>query len=247
MSSATSRSTFPDAPPGWDPLADLTGGQSGSPPDRTVDDGDDLYQLYTSGTTGAPKGAVLSHRAVTANLVQIAAGPHHGPPGERAMVVVPMCHAGVVWSAFAPLLWGACLVIESDFDPARLVRLLDEQRIGYAALVPAILQACLPHAAGRTYPALRLIHTGSAPITPATLRATVEVFGCDIVQGYGLTETTAGLTTMTPADTRRGLVERSELLGSVGRCSGPSCGSSTRTGRQFPPGRSARSWCGARS
>jgi acyl-CoA synthetase (AMP-forming)/AMP-acid ligase II len=58
--------------------------------------GDDLLRLYTGGTTGAPKGAALSQRAVAAAMAQIAAGPHGGPPGERALVVAPLSHAGVV-------------------------------------------------------------------------------------------------------------------------------------------------------
>jgi len=137
----------------WAALHELADGQPATPPERQIDEGAALYQLYTSGTTGAPKGAVLTHRAVTANMEQIAAGPHCGPTGERALVIAPMCHAGVVWAAFAPLVWGAGLVVEAEFDPARLVRVLDEQRIGYAALVPAVLHAvaAVPDVAGRYY------------------------------------------------------------------------------------------------
>jgi acyl-CoA synthetase (AMP-forming)/AMP-acid ligase II len=205
---------------GWQTLAELTADRPATAPDREVDDGEDLYQLYTSGTTGRPKGALLTHRAVTANMAQIAGGPHRGPAGERALVLAPMCHAGVVWTAFAPLVWGASLWIETDFDPARLVTLLDTERIGYAVLVPAVLQACLttvPDIADRAYPDLRMILTGSAPISEATLRRVIEVFGCDVVQGYGLTETTAGVSTMTPEDTHRALSKRPDLLASVGR------------------------------
>ena len=92
-------------------------------------------------------------------MTQIAAGPHGGRPGERALVVAPLSHAGAVWSALAPLVWGACRVIAESTDPAELVRALDELRIGYAALVPAVLAPMVdaPGAAGRAYPALRLI------------------------------------------------------------------------------------------
>ncbi|HEY1297722.1 MAG TPA: AMP-binding protein, partial [Chloroflexota bacterium] len=72
-------------------------------------------------------------------------------------------------------------------------------------------------AAERDYAALRLIHCGSAAIAEDTLRRATSVFKCDFVQGYGLTESTAAATVMSPADTLRGLEQQPELLGSVGR------------------------------
>jgi acyl-CoA synthetase (AMP-forming)/AMP-acid ligase II len=198
----------------------------------------ELLRLFTGGTTGGPKGAALTQRAVVAAMEQIAAGPHGGRPGERALVVASMSHAGVVWSALAPMAWGASLVIAQDPAPAALVAALDEQRIGYAALVPALLgpMVDVPGAAQRAYPALRLLHTGSAPATARTLRRAADVFGCAIVQAYGLTETAAAVSTMTPADTALALCARPELLGSVGR---PLRGTQVRvvdaTGRTVPP------------
>ena len=179
----------------------------------------ELLRLYTGGTTGRPKGASLSQRAVTSAMTQIAAGPHGGRPGERALVVAPLSHAGAVWSALAPLAWGAGLVIAETTEPADLVRALDELRIGYAALVPAVLAPMVdvPGAADRAYPALRLLHTGSAPARARTLRRATDVFRCAVVQGYGLTETAAAVSTMTPADTALALCTRPDLLGSVGR------------------------------
>jgi acyl-CoA synthetase (AMP-forming)/AMP-acid ligase II len=179
----------------------------------------ELLRLYTGGTTGTPKGAALHQGAVTSAMAQIADGPHGGRPGERALVVAPLSHAGVVWSALAPLAWGASFVFADGTVPADLVRALDERRIGYAALVPAVLgpMADVPRAADRAYPALRLLHTGSAPTTARTLRRASEVFGCAVVQGYGLTETAAAVSTMTPADTALALCTRPDLLGSVGR------------------------------
>ena len=124
-----------------------------------------------------------------------------------------------MWSALAPMAWGASLVIAENPAPAALVAALDEQRIGYAALVPALLAPMVdvPGAADRAYPTLRLLHTGSAPATARTLRRATGVFRCALVQGYGLTETAAAVSTMTPADTALALCARPELLGSVGR------------------------------
>ena len=75
------------------------------------------------------------------------------------------------------------------------MRALDELRIGYAALVPALLAPMVdvPGAADRAYPALRLLDTRSAPATARTLRRATGVFRCALVQGYGLTETAAAV------------------------------------------------------
>jgi acyl-CoA synthetase (AMP-forming)/AMP-acid ligase II len=208
------------AAPGWVSLPRMAEREAATPPARAVSTDDDVYQLYTSGTTGRPKGAVLTHGAVTANCAQIAALPHRGRPGERSLVAAPLCHAGAVWSAFAPQQWGASLAILPAVDAGELVRTLDEGGIGYAALVPSILHMCLtdvPDVAVRRYRDLRLIHTGSAPIPEPMLRCAIEVFGCDVVVGYGMTEASAGTSVMTPDDTRRALTAAPHLLASVGR------------------------------
>jgi acyl-CoA synthetase (AMP-forming)/AMP-acid ligase II len=205
---------------GWEDVHRWAGEQPSDPPERFVGADDVLYQIYTSGTTGHPKGAVLSQQAVVANLVQIGLSAHRGAPGERSLVVAPMLHAAVVWSALAPLSWGGSLYILEDFDAAEVVRILSEERIGYAVLVPTIIQTCLttvPDIAERAYPSLRLIHTGSAPIAEQTLLGARAAFRCDVVHAYGLTEGTAALTAMAPADYERALADRPELLRSAGR------------------------------
>jgi acyl-CoA synthetase (AMP-forming)/AMP-acid ligase II len=179
---------------------------------------DDLYQMYTSGTTGHPKGAVLTHRAVIANAGQIACACE-GRPGERSLVVAPLFHASAVPTAFAPILRGGSLVIVERFDPGEVVRLLDEEEIGFAVLVPAMLRACLavPGAARRGYRRLRLIYYGSSPIAEVTLRRAMAAFRCGFVQSYGMTEAAQSLTFLTPADHERALAGDSRLLLSAGR------------------------------
>lgn len=206
--------------PDWDGLPQLMTAPPGARPDRQISDDDDVYQLYTSGTTGRPKGAVLSHRAVTANVLQIAMSPHRGAPGERALVIAPMCHAAVVWTTFGPVAWAGSLYILEAFDPAGLVDTLSGERIGFAVLVPTIIQTCLaavPDIAERPYPALRFIHCGSAPLAEGTLRQAVAAFHCDFAHAYGMTEATAGITMMAPEDTRRALADRPDLILSAGR------------------------------
>ena len=203
---------------GWEPWRDWMAAEPGIAVGGVVRPEDDLYQMYTSGTTGHPKGVVMTHRAVLANAAQVA-GAGQGQPGERSLVVAPLFHAGVVPTTFAPILWRGSLVIMEQFDPGEAVRLLDEEQIGFAVLVPAMLQACLgvPGAAERRYQRLRMVYYGSSPIAEVTLRRAMAVFGCGFTQSYGLTEAAQALTFLTAADHQRALAGHPDLLLAAGR------------------------------
>jgi fatty-acyl-CoA synthase len=115
---------------------------------------------------------------------------------------------------------GGTLYIQEDFAPAEAVRALSEEQISVALLVPAMIQFCLvavPDVAQRSYDALRLVIYGASPIAEQTLVRAVEVFGCDFLQGYGMTETTAAATYLMPMDHRRALAGDKRLLLSAGR------------------------------
>jgi fatty-acyl-CoA synthase len=180
---------------------------------------DDLYQMYTSGTTGRPKGAVLTHGAVTSHLEQVS--PFFRlREGERGLGVAPMYHAAGCLLAFRTVADGGSVYLMAEFDPAEVVRVLDEERIGAAIMVPAMIQACLvsaPDVDTRRYNDLRTIYYGSSPIAAETLRRAMAVFGCDFNQAYGMTELTAGSTNLSAEDHRRALTDRPELLLSAGR------------------------------
>jgi acyl-CoA synthetase (AMP-forming)/AMP-acid ligase II len=185
-------------------------------PRRGAQPDDAVYQMYTSGTTGMPKGAVLSHRAVVANVWQVSlALPVR--PGERGLVVLPMFHAAIIPAAFAVLCRGGCLVVLDAFDPDELTRVLERERISVATLVPAMLRACLDAATERRYDDLRCIYYGASAIAQSTLGQAMEAFGCDFVQSYGMTEAAQALTFLAPGDHRLALTTRPELLLSAGR------------------------------
>jgi acyl-CoA synthetase (AMP-forming)/AMP-acid ligase II len=203
----------------WDTLERWLADGPATPPGVEVGARDALYQLYTSGTTGDPKGAVLSHGAVTANVVQVSLA-HPVSPGDRGLVVAPMFHAAVIPSAFAVLWRGGSLFVLDAFDPELVVRALERERISVATLVPAMLQACLvavADVAERRYEHLRSIYYGASPIAEETLRRAIEALGCGFVQSYGLTEAAQALTFLTADDHRLALDRRPELLLSAGR------------------------------
>ena len=122
-------------------------------------------------------------------------------------------------TAFNCVAGGGCLVIHRGFDPAAVVDALADDDISLTTLVPAMITACLavPDVAARDYPALRAIAYGGSAIAETTLRRAIEVFGCDFYQGFGQTESSAGLTYLTDLDHRRALDGHPELLASCGR------------------------------
>jgi acyl-CoA synthetase (AMP-forming)/AMP-acid ligase II len=204
---------------GWESYDDFAASGAPEAPDVEVSPEADVYQMYTSGTTGRPKGAVLQHRAVTAQLHQfcMALG---GKPGDRALIVAPLYHAAAALCTFHTVQMGGTLFIQSDFAPDAVVRALSEERIRMALLVPAMIQFCLvavPDVAARRYADLEAIVYGASPIAEQTLRRAIEVFGCDFLQGYGMTETTAAGTYLFPDDHKRALAGEPKLLLSAGR------------------------------
>lgn len=209
----------PDTP-GWAAYQGFIADQPNISPRRIVASDDDVFQLYTSGTTGHPKGAVLTHQAVTTHILQMGVA-HNIQPGERLLLVAPVFHvAALNAGAFPCLAAGGCLYIQEDFRPDEVVRALSEAHIGMALLVPAMIQACLtamPDVAQRRYDDLRLIHYGASPIAEATLRRALETFKCEFSQGYGMTEMSAAIAILSWADHQRALREKPELLVAAGR------------------------------
>ncbi len=182
--------------------------------------GSAMYQIYTSGTTGTPKGIVISHEAMTLQVMQQHAS--FGPTGVldgRLLSSAPMFHAGMTTMWLIATTWGGSLYVQRGFEPAAVLRALREERITWALLVPAMISACLAELTkhpGQTVDNLGLIIYGSAPMPEPILRQAMTTFGCDFIQFYGLSETNS-LIGLQPADHRRALSERPELLKAAGR------------------------------
>ena len=234
-----------DAPPGWISFDEWTRGAAETPPARRIESSCDLYQMYTSGTTGRPKGAVLTHAAVSAQLEQLS-GILPVAPGDRYLIVPPIYHAAAALTSFWTIRQGGTLVIMEDFDPAGVVKALSEGGIAAAMLVPAMIQACLaavPDVASRKYEKLRFIVYGASPIAVESLRRAIDVFGCGFAQAYGMTEVTAGATFLMPGDHLRALGGSPGLLLSCGR---PLPGTEIRVvdaeGRDLPAGQTGEIW-----
>ena len=180
------------------------------------DPGDVIVQMYTSGTTGVPKGVLTTHGnlAVTAQTSLRWAFDEH----SVSLTPLPMFHIGGIGWAYCGLWHGATTVLVSEFDPEEVLDILERQRVTNAVLVPTMLQmlTAVPGAAERDYSALRSIAYGAAPITTPVLRASLRTFGCSLFGLYGLTESTGGVVALEPADHDPG-GPREHLLRSAGR------------------------------
>jgi long-chain acyl-CoA synthetase len=179
---------------------------------------DVVVQVYTSGTTGRPKGAMLSHRNLLAlRAPGYAAGLDWFPgPTDSTLVVLPVSHiAGTAYALFG-LYGGGRVVIAREFDAGETLRLLAAEHISHVLLAPAVLKQVLEHPeAGATdFSHLRYITYGASPIPEALLRTALQAFGCDFIQMYGMTETAGGVVALSPEDHR---ADNDDRLRSAGR------------------------------
>ncbi|MGN9842587.1 long-chain-fatty-acid--CoA ligase [Nonomuraea sp. H19] len=188
------------APPGREPMA--------------VDPDSAAFIMYTSGTTGRPKGAVLTHNNLMIQTVSKLV--HTGlPPDARTwLLATPLFHIAGVAALLTCLFVGGRTVLgrSAAFDPAHVVDLLERERISSCFFVPSQWQAIcdLPGIADRDLSALRVITWGASPASTTLLRRMIELFGhANITTSFGQTETAAVATILQGRDALR-------KIGSVG-------------------------------
>jgi long-chain acyl-CoA synthetase len=175
------------------------------------------FQLYTSGTTGLPKGAMLTNANL--QLLNDAGFSMFGIDSDSInLVALPTFHIGGAGYAMVGMAQGCHTVLLREFDPAATLEVLRAERVTNAFFVPAMLgaMAAVPGAAYGDYSSLRSIIYGASPITEQTLKNSIRTFGCDFFQVYGMTETTGAITQLA-ADDHDPDGERSYLLRSAGK------------------------------
>lgn len=180
---------------------------------------DDIVGLcFTSGTTGLPKGVVHSHRTIKHYVMQailerrlFAESFHYSP--------APIYHVAGMLFPMATIARGGTSLVLGEFDPDAVLTWMQSGRLTDCFLVPTMLSTLLAHEridAGN-FDSLRSIAYGGAPMSPALLRRSMDVFDCDFINMFGA-GTEAGLQTLlSPEDHRRALDGHEHLLGSVGK------------------------------
>ncbi|MBZ5736238.1 fatty-acid--CoA ligase FadD8 [Nocardioides sp. TRM66260-LWL] len=143
---------------------------------------------YTGGTTGKPKGVVGTVRAFS-TMAQIQMAEWEWPAQPRFLMCTPLSHAGAAF--FVPVvLQGGTLFVSARFDPAEVLRTIEEQRITSLMLVPTMLYALLDHPDSRTrdLSSLETVYYGASAINPVRLKEAIERLGPIFAQYYGQSE-----------------------------------------------------------
>ena len=166
----------------------VVGGDTSEP--GLVAFGDDLmFIMYTSGTTGLPKGVMHTHNTVHNAFRNVLSTIELGPR-DRYLIVLPLFHVGALMPIISCLYAGSCVVVMRQFDPAAMWDVIESERISSTLAVPAMLNFMLmvPDFEKRDRSALRYILSGASPVPVALIRKYQDI-GIEIEQVYGMTET----------------------------------------------------------
>ena len=187
-------------------------------PRATLDPATPGLQFYTSGTTGRPKGVITSQRAYAIQRHIEMISPYFFDWGDEEVLLSPLpnFHIGGMSWVGTGLVRGATIVVTPDTAPAILLDLCLEHGVTRTFIVPMLVRGLINEmdARGVRVPSLRGIHYGAASMDPALLERSVDRFGCQFLQYYGMTEISGTMTILGP---REHDASRPHLLRSVGR------------------------------
>jgi acyl-CoA synthetase (AMP-forming)/AMP-acid ligase II len=206
---------------------------------------DPVLLLYTSGTTGVPKGAELTNRNMSFSE-RLARETWGFTEASVNLVGMPMFHIGGIGYGSSAVIVGGHTVLMRDSDPALIIAEIGRHRVTHAFFVPAVIQTIInaPQVEGADFSSLELFSYGASPIGDAVLRKAMQVLGCRFTQSYGMTETAGTIVSLPPADHQPDDPARAKLLRSCGKALpwneialfDPS------TGRQVPVGTVGEIW-----
>jgi fatty-acyl-CoA synthase len=195
---------------------------------------------YTGGTTGKPKGVIGTSRAM-ATMTQVQMSEWEWPESPRFLMCTPLSHAGAAF--FVPtVLKGGCLYVLSKFDPAEVLKTIEEQRITATMLVPSMLYALMDHPDSRTrdLSSLETVYYGASAINPVRLKEAIDRFGPIFAQYYGQSEAPMVITYLAREDHVVSTGSTDEVPARLSSCGRPSAFLRTallgEDGNPVPPG-----------
>ena len=165
-------------------------------------DDDTTVIMFTAGTTGVPKGVMLTHDSFSSYLLSTVA-PADPDVAETNLLSVPFYHIAGLQAALAAIYGGRTLAIMRQFEPAEWLDLAQGQRVNRAMLVPTMLKQLMDHPRFREYDlsSLNVITYGAAPMPLPVIRQAIEEFpGARFINAFGQTETASTITMLPPED-----------------------------------------------
>jgi acyl-CoA synthetase (AMP-forming)/AMP-acid ligase II len=179
---------------------------------------DVVLLLYTSGTTGVPKGAQLTN----ANLwfgERLARETWGFTEVSVNLVGMPMFHIGGIGYGMSAVIVGGHTVLLRVADPAVIIAAIEAHRVTHAFFVPAVVQTIVsaPGVEAADLSSMQLLSYGASPIGDAVLRRAIAVVGCEFTQSYGMTETAGTIVSLPPVDHQPDDPARANLLRSCGK------------------------------
>jgi acyl-CoA synthetase (AMP-forming)/AMP-acid ligase II len=197
----------------------LARGRNADPTPSSLTPEDLHVLLYTSGTTGHPKGVMNDHRGMMAQTLDttIVTEARHG---DVMLATTPFFTTGGVVRALTWLYLGQTIVIHPRFDPEALLDAIERHRVTMTTFIPTMLirtLRLLEEGPARDLSSLRRISYGGAPVSKELIHEALERLGCDMQQRYGLTEAGGQVTILTPQDHRDLLAGKDAIQSSCGR------------------------------
>lgn len=196
--------------------ADVIGAASADEPPRDFDEDRTAWLLYTSGTTGFPKGAMLTHRNLTVAMLESVI-EYEPQPDEANLVAFPLCHVSG-YTVPVTHCRGGKIVLTPMFEPELWMQLVDRHHITGTAMAPTMLNMVLSHPKIEEYSlsSLRGIGYGAAAMPVEVLRAAIKRFGPIVYSGFGMTELGGNVLTFPKSAHERAIQGDEHLLASCG-------------------------------
>jgi acyl-CoA synthetase (AMP-forming)/AMP-acid ligase II len=181
---------------------DIINSSSADEVSTPVDDQDTTILMYTAGTTGFPKGVMLSHTSFSSYVLENVTPPDPDT-SESNILTVPLYHVAGIQAMMAAIYGARTLVMERQFEPEEWMTLVEKEKANRAMMVPTMLKQLLDHPNFKKHDlsSLKVITYGAAPMPLPVIRKALEEFpGVSFINAFGQTETASTITSLGPED-----------------------------------------------